>query len=278
MPRTLGFVLATSALLAGMLRGQQPVSGAPVYTAESIVHGATWRPGALAPNTLIHIFGRNLAERTHQRSDADASAGSLPFRFPMAGTNVIVNGLFAALEFVSPGQVTAVLPSNLEGGGEVEITVVRGALRGPRVRFPLVAAAPGLFQLEENRALARPGDSDEFVTAERPLRPGSPVRLYATGLGHTDPPLPYLHMAREEAEIVARRELAVLVNGEEIPKESIRYAGLMPGIPGVYEIRLDLPLECPESPEIQLRLGGELSPAGVILPVVRSAPPSYAQL
>lgn len=272
MPPRMRGMLAAWTLLAGSLCGQQAVPGAPVYSADSIVHGATWQPGALAPNTLIYIFGKNLSDRTHQRSEEDVQGGSLPFRFPMAGTNVLVNGLFAALEYVSPEQITAVIPSVLEGAGEVEITVVRGALRGPKVKFPLVVAAPALFLLEENRALARPGDSDEFVTAETPLAPGSTVRLYATGLGQTDPPLPYLQMPAEEAEIVARGELAVLLNGEEVDRKAIRYAGLMPGLPGLYEIRLELPADCPESPEIRLKVREWVSPEGVFLPVRRPAP------
>jgi uncharacterized protein (TIGR03437 family) len=268
-------MLAAWTLLAGSLGGQQAVPGAPVYSAASIVHGATWKPGALAPNTLIYIFGKDLSDRTHLRTDDDVQGDSLPFRFPQAGINVLVSGLFASLEYVSPEQITAVIPPVFDGAGEIEVTVIRGALRGPKVRIAMQPAAPALFMLQENVALARPAASYDWVTAESPLAPGDKVRLYATGLGRTNPPLSYLQMPREEGEIGARKDFAVTLAGADIPAELVGYVGLMPGAPGLYEIRLQLPEDCPDNPEIRIRVGDWDSPEGVILPVRR--PPAQPQ-
>jgi uncharacterized protein (TIGR03437 family) len=187
---------------------------------------------------------------------------------------VTVAGQPAAIEYASPGQVLFLLPPGLKPG-PVTIRLAVAGLAGPKVVLPVAELAPALYQLGEQFAMARRAETMEFISGPEPARGGEAIILYGNGLGPTSPVQKPLTLPRAEAEIRHRDSLRILLDGEALPDDSIGYAGVMPGYPGFYEIRLRLPETVPDDPEIQVCLGEECSPGGLRLrtKVVKTNPP-----
>jgi uncharacterized protein (TIGR03437 family) len=113
----------------------------------STVSAASFSRNTLAPDSIVSIYGSGLATST-------AAALALPLPTSLAGTIVAVtdsdnNRQTAALLFVSPGQVNAVIPSGLRAGpATVAVTNSAGTVMQSTVT--LAGVAPGLFSQNSN--------------------------------------------------------------------------------------------------------------------------------
>lgn len=243
-------------LLAPCLRSDGPrKAAAPTYTAESIVNAADYRSGNNAPFSLITVFGRDLAYST-----GVASSGSLTLPTLLAGVSLRVGATTAFLLFVSPTQINALIPYEALPG-TASLTVRREGVAGPTVEVRLEPAAPGLFLLAEDIALATHADG-ALLSPESPARPGEWIVAYLTGLGPVQRRQTN-QLVAAAIEITRRSELEVRIGGELLPPDSIYYAGLTPGTVGVYQVNLKMPESIGENPLIEISLGGAKTKEGL---------------
>jgi uncharacterized protein (TIGR03437 family) len=242
-----------------------PPRQAPSYTEASIVNGASYEPGAVAANTFITIWGRNLAYITRGLSPGDIANGKLPTALPGAGVRVWIGGIAAFLYYVSPQQVNVLAPSNLSPG-TTEIQVQLDSIWGPPIPLTILPAAPALFQVQAGEAIAAHADGS-VATADSPARPGEIIVLYATGLGDTTPRIGYGEIPAGLAWLANMKKFHVLIEGVEIPSSHVLYAGAAPGFGGLYQVNLRLPDDTPRNPRIQLSVDGRRSPDQVRIPV-----------
>ena len=89
---------------------------APLVLDGGAVNGASFRPAAapgtaVAPGSIISIFGKNLAAST-----SGIQADALPLPTSLAGTSVTIGGLAAPLFFVRADQINAVVPWSVTSG------------------------------------------------------------------------------------------------------------------------------------------------------------------
>jgi uncharacterized protein (TIGR03437 family) len=246
--------------LYGVARGQ-----APSYSPANIVNASDYSAGPFAPNSVVTIFGSNLAFGTAGLTPENITSGSLPSQ--LASISVYVDNVPVSLLYASPGQINFLVPPNEIAGG-VPLRVVRQGLTGPTVTLTLVNAAPALFPSPDNFALAQDYNANfAVVTAAAPAQPGDLIVLYATGLGATQP-LPVLGEIPEIPGLIsAFSSLEVLLNGTAIDPKTVSYAGLTPGFAGLYQVNLYLPGNCPPNPQIQLAIGQQASAPGIMLAV-----------
>ena len=227
---------------------------APTYAASTVVHAASQQSGTFAPNTIVTLYGRDLAYVSRPVQNADIRDGLLPTVLPGTGVRVLVEGQPAPLYYLSPGQVNLLLPASLKPGLR-RLQLALDGRAGPAIEIQVGAAAPGLFLAQPGWALAVRLDGS-LVTYERPAGPGDVLILFATGLGAVVGPLPRIgEVARQAAPLAAAGSLAVLLNGEPIAAEHLFYAGLAPGFAGLYQINLRIPPGMAANPEIRLRAG-----------------------
>ena len=126
-----------AALLAGAAWGQ-----APAYTADSIVNASDYSPGPFAPNSVLTIFGANLAWDTRQLAETDIVNDTLPTT--LGSVAVYIDNWPVPLIYVSPTQINFIIPGNEVDGG-VPVRVVREGVTGPEITIQLTDAAPALF-------------------------------------------------------------------------------------------------------------------------------------
>jgi uncharacterized protein (TIGR03437 family) len=135
-------------------------------SATAVVNAASLQPGAVAPGSLITIFGSNLA-------NAALSATAVQPPRSLGGVTLSINGIPAPLLYVSAGQINAQVPVEVTAGPAKAALQLAGM---PPVLIPLTiaAVAPGLF----------PNIQD---IPDNSVRVGSTVTVYLTGQGAVTP-------------------------------------------------------------------------------------------
>jgi uncharacterized protein (TIGR03437 family) len=237
-------------LLAGAAWGQ-----APAYAPASVVN-------ASAPNSLLTIFGTNLAWSIEQLAETDIVNYTLPTK--MNGVELYLDNRPVPLMYVSPTQINFIVPGNEVDGG-VPVRVVREGVTGPEITLQLIDAAPALFA-SAGYAIATHPDST-LLTPDAPAHAGDVVVVYATGLGKTLPnPAPGVIPLTADP-IAGLSTLNVYLNGVAIDPALIFYAGVSPCSAGLYQINLFLPTDTPTDPEIRVSIGTGTSLAGLLLNV-----------
>lgn len=242
-----------------------PRLAAPSYSIASIVNAATNRSGAIAPNTLVTIYGVGLSYETRAIQPDDLIGNQLPARLPGSGVSVLVGTYTAHVLFASPNQVNVLIP-NLLRAGKTKLQVVRDGQSGPDVEIRLSAAAPALFQSDATTPIVTRPDGS-LVTRESPANPGEIVILYATGLGPTDPQALYGEIPMAAAQLKEISAFQVWLGGVSLAPEDVLYAGVCPGFAGLYQVNLRLPASAPPNPELRLAVGAYTSPSGIYLPL-----------
>ena len=258
-------------LLAAILSGpaawaaEPQKSTAPSYSATSIVNSATNLPGPLAPNMIATIYGKDLSYVTRAIGPDDVRNNVLPTALIGTGVRVLVGGLASVIYFASPNQINFLVPSNLKAGTWT-VQVARDGLSGPELDVTLVDSAPGFFQLDAVTAIATFPDGS-VVTKDNQAQGGQVIVLYAGGMGQTNPKTDYGTVPMFPAMITHLSDLEVTLDGVPLDRSLIFYAGITPGIAGLYQVNLTLPVDAPPDPEIRVRIGNQTSPTGIHVPI-----------
>ena len=232
---------------------------APVVNKNGILHNLYPQiGGALAPGTIVQIYGTGLAAST-------AVADGVPLPTTVQGTSVLVGGLSAPLFYVSDSQINAQIPFGLVAGHEYPVIVAAGNSYTVPQPIQLAPLAPGVARLNDGSVIAQHGDFS-LVRADSPAKPGEYLVVYLAGMGLTDTtvvagtPSPSNPLANVSAEPT------VTVNNEPT---NVLFAGLTPGLVGLYQINFQVPADAPSgSLAIQITQQGVAANAG-ILPVAK---------
>lgn len=261
----LGLLVALCGLGADAPDPRGAPKDAPNYTAASIVNAADNQSDVLAPNTIGTIYGVNLAYSIAVLTGSDVHGGVLPIVLGDSQTSVYVGNFAADLYYVSPTQINFLVPPMLLPG-PTTVRVLIDSIYGPIIPLTLGPAAPGLFQLDLQNAVASRTDGS-VLTPSSPAKPGEIVILWATGLGATNPPAVYGQLPTAAAPLIAGANLEVRLDGVPVESGAIDYAGVAPGYAGLYQINFTLPASTPANPEIRLVMGSASSIPGLHLPV-----------
>ena len=209
--------------------------GTALVPEAGIVNGAGFglEPAFLSPGSIFSIFGTNLSAST-------AAASVLPLPTSLANTTVEIGGMQAPLYFVSPAQINAQIPFELNGP-TASLTVHNGVSSSAPVSLSLGSARPGIFAW--NSSGTGPGvithaNSQLLVSPSLPATAGEFVQLFATGLGEVNPSVPSGQPAPPFILSNATAAVEVTMNG--VPAE-LNFAGLVPGWVGLYQVKVLVP-------------------------------------
>jgi|GEM_PF-1994040 len=207
---------------------------------ESIVNGAGFKPGPLAPGSIVSVFGRNL-------SAAVLSASDLPLPRSLGGMHVAIDGADSPLFYVSPLQVNLQIPWEAAGRSTARLDIsVPGAGEASQT-INLAPFAPGIFTvpspagqgailIANTGTVAAPEGS---IPGAHPARRGDYISIYCTGLGAVTNQ-PETGKAGPGAPNLARtlEQPSVTIGGQ--PAE-VTYSGLAPGYVGLYQVDARVP-------------------------------------
>ncbi|MFN3323208.1 MAG: hypothetical protein ACK5AZ_06915 [Bryobacteraceae bacterium] len=232
-----------------------------------VVYAATWHNGLLRYDidtgelrwlverlAVPNLAGLNLIRGSYTRlpgsgflPEGSTAAGFPPLPRSMAGITITVGGIPAPLVRIAPDEIAFQVPWEAENL-QAELKQLNAPFElGPFQVFCCDSSVPRFLA----QAAIHQG-FDGFVTPERPAKPGEIVHFYMTGLGDVVPPVPTGHAAPSDPPARAVARPAVLVDGQ--PAELL-FAGLAPGLVGVYQLDVRLPLSLPDG-TARVTIGG----------------------
>jgi len=225
----------------------ESVGAQPAVTA--VVNAASFDT-AVPRGCLISIFGTRLAR-------AKSSAGSVPLPNKLEDAMVLVGDLQlpAPLYFVSPTQINAQLPFEALGDAlSIVVTTAEGTSK-PFLLKP-TQYGPGLFTRNGSGKGPALAFTAEFQPVEA-VAPGQGLILYATGLGPTDPPVLSGNGGASQEPLNRVTTVPEVFAGDYSLPAAVSFAGLAPGLPGVYQINVTPQFLATD--RLYLRSGGKLS-------------------
>lgn len=242
----------------------------------SVVNGASYALGPIAPGQLVIIFGINMGPAELIRAETAQGEGRLPKR--LADTRVLVDGVEAPVFFTTATAVAAFAPRILSGADQTELRVEYQGRVSNGLTVSLAPSSPGLFAADSSgRGLALAlHDDGTLVDLEQPAREGSVITLLATGAGATE-------ATAEDGEVTLEPGLTVLlpvsvkVGGLEAPVITAEEA---PGaIKGIIQIKIRVPagLNHGGPLPLELKIGDAVSHGGVSLAIEGEAPPDVIE-
>lgn len=212
----------------------------------------------IAPGSLVTIFGAQL-------SPTAGSAGDPATADALTQSCLTVNGSLAPVIFSSANQINAQIPNNAAGSASLILYTPGGASDTYRLR--VVPGAPGIFRTgtagpETGIPTIVRALNNELVTVSNPIHRGDDLVIYATGLGKTYPEVPVGVPSPFEPLARALDTPKITLGGVTLP---VSFAGLTPGLIGVYQVNLLVPRSVPLGFDIPLRI--EQSTTATTVPV-----------
>jgi uncharacterized protein (TIGR03437 family) len=220
----------------------------PLLEDDGVVNAASFST-AVAPGSLISIFGRNLApEPMH--------APGLPLPKDLGGIAVRANGQRLPLLYVSAHQINAQLLYDSPGEVTLQVTTPNG---GAGRRLAVAATAPALFP-----AASLTHADGSLITLDTPAQPGETIVLYLTGLGSVNGTATAGEPAPTSRLLAARATVEVQIGNERMRP---MFAGLAPGFVGLYQINVTLPVSLTSGTHTLRVLAGGVASNSVALAV-----------
>lgn len=216
-----------------------------------------------APGSWVEIYGSNLASVTRGWTSADFTGDNAPIS--LSGVSVSVGGQAAFVDYISPTQVNAQLPSTITAASNVPLTVTNSNGTSMALNLVINATEPGLlapasFKIGTNQyvvavlpdgSYALPAGAIPGVNS-RPAMPGETMVLYGVGFGAVTPNVPAGEIATQANQLAATLEIDIGQTAAQLA-----YAGLAPNLVGLYQFNVVVPdVPANNLAPVTLQLGG----------------------
>jgi uncharacterized protein (TIGR03437 family) len=204
-----------------------------------------------APGSWIEIYGSNLAADTRQWASSDFVVGPSGTTAPtqIDRTSVQISNASAFVDYVSPGQVNAQVPSNVPTGSQ-RITVTTAAGVSNTFNLQINAVQPGLFappQLSiggtqyagavlQDGSWALPAGAVAGINS-RPAKAGDIITLYGVGFGGVNTGVSAGQVVQDQNSLSATTFQMTI---GQTPAY-LQYWGLEPGAVGLYQFNVEVP-------------------------------------
>jgi len=251
----------------------------PAISTGGIVGGGGSIPAVvtISPGGLATIYGSLLAPAGTSRAvqASDLVSGNLPTN--LAGTCVDVDGKAGYLTFVSPGQINFQVPVvSLDALVNVQVVTNCGAaneVRGSAAVVRTAAASPEFLYWVKNASGQNPVVAVNAVTGAyvgasglipgltfAPAKPGDILTIYGVSFGPTTPAFaPGAAPATTGPTVNAA---GVVMGPVTLNAEDVLYAGVSPGIAGLYQLNIRVPANLPDGDQpLTLTLGSFKTPS-----------------
>ncbi len=222
-------------------------NGPPVIDPGGIVSASAFGGGLLVgQGSWIEIYGRNLASATASWSASDFVNGVGPTT--LAGVTVSIGGQPAFVNYVSPGQIDALLPSTaITGPAPITVTNANGSSDPFYVAVNATQPnllAPNAFLIGGKQYVAAFNPDGTFAlpqnaivgVSSNPATPGQTIVLYGIGFGPVSDGVTAGTLPSQQDALTLP-----LVVSIGTATAQLAYAGLATGLTGLYQINVVVP-------------------------------------
>ncbi len=226
-----------------------------------VVNAADFTP-PVATGGLVTVWGTGL-------SPVNIATSEIPLPTALGESCLTVNGTPVPMLFVSPRQINAQLPFEVEGDASMVLYTPGGTSN--ILNFTVLPVAPSVFR----SGVAGPqtgiptvyrANSNQLVTNADPIHLGDAIVIYATGLGATTPPVATGFAASASVDAAAAVQPEVTLDGLTLP---LYYADLAPSEVGVYQIKALVPGWAPTGMQLPLTISQGAASTTVTVRVIK---------
>jgi uncharacterized protein (TIGR03437 family) len=220
---------------------------------------------SIAPGTFIEIYGSNLAADS---LDWGGAFNGVNAPTSLAGTTVTIGGQAAFIAYAGPGQVNALVPSNVATGQQqITVTTAIGTSAAYTVNVNPTAAgllapvAPIDFNIGGmHYVVALFPDSQTYVlppgaisgVPSRRAKPGDVIVIYGIGFGPVTPNTPAGQIVPGNSALTL--PLQIFFGSAQA---TLQYSGLAPSLVGVYQFNVVVPnIPASDAVPVTFTLGG----------------------
>jgi len=233
----------------------------------TLVNGASFTSGAVAPGQMFTIFGANLGPATLAYHD-DLS-WDLRFIGAINGTEVLFDGVPAAMIYTSAGQIAGVVPYAVAGKGTTSVVVQYEGVASKPVSVSVTDANPAFFMAPvfSNTQVAAINADGNHNSSKDPEKRGNTLVMFATGEGQTTPAGVDGALALKDPLPKPNLPVSVTVGGMDA---TVSYYGAAPEeIAGVMQLNVEIPANAPTGSAIPvvLKIGNTASTVNTTIAV-----------
>jgi uncharacterized protein (TIGR03437 family) len=227
------------------------VGGPPAISANGVVSaGAFGGYTSVAPGSWMEIYGSNLSATTRGWAGADFNGANAPKS--LDGVSVKIGGQDAFVDFISPGQVNAQVPSNVSSGQQ-QLTVTTPGGTSSAYTITVNDTQPGLLaipsfavsgkqyvvaQFADGSFVLPPGTISGVTT--RQAKPGETIIIYGVGFGPVQDAngnnIPAGTIVSASNKLAKPFSLSIGGTTASVP-----YQGLAPNFVGLYQFNVVVP-------------------------------------
>jgi uncharacterized protein (TIGR03437 family) len=223
-------------------------TGPPVVTPGGIVSASAFGGfSAISPGSWIEIYGQDLASSAGGWSGSNFVNGVAPTT--LGGVSISIGGQAAFIDYVSPGQINALVPSTTSTG-VAPVTVTNG--NGTSDKFWLIVnptepglLAPSTFMvggkqyvaalLSDGLSYALPQGAVTGVSS-RPAHAGETVTIFGVGFGPVTGGLAAGTIVTQQNSLTTPFQLLFGTTSA-----TVDYDGLVPSYTGLYQFNVVVP-------------------------------------
>jgi uncharacterized protein (TIGR03437 family) len=239
-----------------------PIAQPPAITPGGVVSASAFGGFAsVSPGSWIEIFGSGLASNARGWTGDDFIGVNAPTSLDK--TTVTVGGKSAFIDYISPGQVNALVSSDTPLGPQ-QMTVKTGVGTSAPFNITVNAVQPGLlapptFAINGIQyAVATFADGTYVLptgaipgVTSRPARPGDTIILYGVGFGPVIPNIPAGQLVQQSNMLATSFQISL----GGLPATAL-YSGLAPNYTGLYQFNVMVPSVVPGNAPLTFTLGG----------------------
>jgi uncharacterized protein (TIGR03437 family) len=230
---------------------------------------------AVAPGTWMEIYGTNFANVLSQTwATTDFNGNAAPTA--LGGTTVTIGGQPAFIDFISPGQVNAQVPSNIATGPQPVVVSMAGGTSAPYTTTVNVTEpgllAPAVFDVAAGQYVVAlfpdgvtyvlPPGVTNAVPTQRAM-PGSTIVLYGVGFGSVTPSIPAGQIVTQSNNLPQGFQASFA----GVPA-TLQFAGLVAGNVGLYQFNVVVPkVAASDTVPLTFSLGGTAGTQRLIIAV-----------
>ena len=245
----------------------------PSISAGGVVSASAFGEFASAsPGSWIEIYGANLSQTTRGWTLADLNGNNAPTS--LDNVSVTIGGKSAFIDYISPGQINALISSDTPTGTQ-QLIVRSGNDTSAPYNLTINATEAGFlappnfntggFQyavaIFTDGSYALPAGAIAGLNS-RPARPGDIVTLYGVGFGPVIPNIPAGQLAQQESTLALPFQLSI--GGAPAV---LLYDGLAPTFTGLYQFNIAIPAAASGNQPLTFTLNGVSGTQTLYIPV-----------
>lgn len=215
----------------------------PAITPSGVISAGAYGAFATAsPGSWIEIYGTNLSTTSRTWATADFTNGGTTAPTLLDGVKVTIGGQLAFIDYISPTQINALIPSTV-GTGAQQVIVSNSLGTSAAYTLTINTVSPGLLAPPSTLVTGKqyiaaflPNSQVVRGIPSNPAKAGDTLILYGVGFGAVTPSSNAGTVVSTTNSLITKPQILFGTTPADVA-----YYGLAPGFTGLYQFNVTVP-------------------------------------